>query len=71
MGIQPVLTADVLFETVADWAGDLLLIDADDSIAREFWEQRTCSNEYPLYLKHAHQMYAFHVIFFYITLFFP
>lgn len=42
-GIQPVLIADVLFESVAVlWERNAVYIN--DSIAREFWEGRTKTN---------------------------
>lgn len=63
VGIQPVLIADVLFESVAIlWGRNIFYIK--DCAAREFWKERPYSNEYHLYLKYTHQTYAINIIFF-------
>lgn len=64
VGIRPMLIADVLFETVATLRRGRHALYIKASLAREFWEERRCSNEYHLHLKYAYQMYAFHFIFF-------
>lgn len=45
VGIQPVLIADVLFESVAILKGRNALY-MEDSIARESWEEMAYSNKY-------------------------
>lgn len=45
VGIQPVLTADVLFESVAILKGRNTLY-IKDSIARESWEEMAYSNKH-------------------------
>ena len=54
VGIQPVLTADVLFETVAILRGRHALY-TKASLARKFWEEGICSHKYRIHLRHAYQ----------------
>ena len=54
VGIQPVLIADVLFETVATLRERHALY-AKASLARKFWEEGICSHKYCLHLRHAYQ----------------
>lgn len=69
VGIQPALTTDVLFELVALKGRNSHYVK--DSIARDFWEERTCVNKYHLFSQmrmYAYEVYTFHIIF-HITVF--